>query len=144
MNTLAKWLPPSLTNGTEGNDLSGFISSRPFFWVNRLLMIRSKSLVVLTGKNRLLGTLIPIAPLKPSIAAPEAVSNWITLAPLSVVLLFTIISMCKLSSSITRSIALKLIHKLFVLKILLVLIKCRKKQFWYSLKLGLKSLTWIC
>ncbi|RNA31956.1 hypothetical protein BpHYR1_011136 [Brachionus plicatilis] len=36
-----------------------------------------------------------------------------TLTPLSVVLLLTIISMCKVSSSITLSIAFKLIHKLF-------------------------------
>lgn len=77
---------PSLTNGTDGKLLNGFIPKWPFFWVNKLLMINKRSLVVLTGKKRLLGTLIPIAPLKLLIAAPEAVSSWITLIPLSVTL----------------------------------------------------------
>ena len=54
--------------------------------MNKLLIISSKSLVVLTGKNLLLGTFIPKAPLKLLIAAPDAVSNWITFTPLSSVL----------------------------------------------------------
>jgi len=84
-STLAK-PPPNFTNGTDGNDRKGFISSRPFFCVNKLLMIRTKSLVVFTGKNLLLGTFIPRAPLKFLIAAPDAVSNCITFTPLSSVL----------------------------------------------------------
>jgi hypothetical protein len=72
--TLVKPLP-SLTNGTDGNDLSGFISNKPFFCVYKLLIISIKSLVVLTGKKRLLGTLIPSAPLNDLIAAPDAVSS---------------------------------------------------------------------
>ena len=55
----------------------------PFFCVNKLLIIKIRSLVVLTGKNRLLGTLIPTAPLKLLMAAPDAVSNCITFKPLS-------------------------------------------------------------
>jgi len=66
---------PSLTNGTEGKLLKGFIPKYPFFWVNKLLIINNKSLVVFTGKKRFLGTFIPIAPLKLFIAAPEAVSS---------------------------------------------------------------------
>jgi hypothetical protein len=82
VHTFVKPLP-NLMSGTDGNDLNGFISSRPFFCVNKLLIIRTKSLVVFTGKNLLLGTFIPRAPLKFLIAAPEAVSSCITFIPLS-------------------------------------------------------------
>jgi hypothetical protein len=73
-NTFAK-CPPSLTSGTDGNDRFGFISNKPFLNVNKLLITSNKSAVVLTGKKRLRGTLIPIAPSKLLIPAPDAVSN---------------------------------------------------------------------
>ena len=80
--TLVKPLP-NLIRGTDGNDLAVFISSRPFFCVNKLLMMSTKSLVVFTGKKRLRGTFMPRAPLKFLIAAPDAVSSWITFMPVS-------------------------------------------------------------
>ena len=50
---------PSLTRGTLGKDLLGFITSDPARRLYKLLITISKSDVVLTGKNRLRGTLIP-------------------------------------------------------------------------------------
>jgi len=66
---------PNFTIGTEGNERRGFIMTIPFRTVNKLLIMSKRSLVVLTGKNRLLGTFIPNALLKLFIAAPHAVSN---------------------------------------------------------------------
>ena len=51
---------PSLLRGTEGKDLFGFISKKPALKLYKLLMMISRSEVVFTGKNRLLGTLIPV------------------------------------------------------------------------------------
>ena len=51
---------PSLTSGTDGNDLFGFISREPPRRLYRLLMIINRSDVVFTGKNLRLGTLTPV------------------------------------------------------------------------------------
>lgn len=48
--------------------------------------------MILTGKKRDRGTLTPWAPLKCLIAAPMAVSSWMTGSPLSATLLLTIMS----------------------------------------------------
>ena len=50
---------PSLTSGTDGNDRSVFMSMIPPFRLVRLLIMIRRSDVVLTGRNRFLGTLIP-------------------------------------------------------------------------------------
>ena len=50
---------PSLTSGTEGKFLRGFISREPALRLYRLLMTTSRSDVVFTGRNRRRGTLIP-------------------------------------------------------------------------------------
>lgn len=91
-------LLPSLTNGTAGNERFSFIVKLPRWSVYKFDITSKRSDVVLTGKNRRRGTLIPInryrfiiiqnriipcAPSKFFIAAPLAVSNWITLIPLS-------------------------------------------------------------
>lgn len=46
--------------GTDGNCLSGLISSRPCFMSYRFDITSSRSEQVLTGRKRLRGTLIPI------------------------------------------------------------------------------------
>ena len=51
---------PSLTNGAVGNVRLELITILPFFNSYILLIMRSKSEVFFTGKNRLLRTLIPI------------------------------------------------------------------------------------
>lgn len=50
---------PSLTRGTDGKHLLGFISSAPVFKLYKLLITTSRSDDVFTGKNLLLGTLTP-------------------------------------------------------------------------------------
>ena len=50
---------PSLLRGTDGKDRFGFIIKKPACRLYKLLMMISKSDVVFTGKNLLLGTLIP-------------------------------------------------------------------------------------
>lgn len=57
-STLTK-LVPSLTNGTLGNERLGFITKFPRLRVNKLDITSNRSDVVLTGRNRRRGTLIP-------------------------------------------------------------------------------------
>ena len=52
-------LVPSLTNGTEGNERLEFITKFPRFSVNKFDMTSKRSDVVLTGRKRRRGTLIP-------------------------------------------------------------------------------------
>ncbi len=56
--TLLK-LVPSLTSGTEGNERWAFITKFPRLSVNKFDITSNKSDVVLTGKKRRRGTLIP-------------------------------------------------------------------------------------
>lgn len=95
---------PSLTKGTVGKERFGFITRLPRWSVNKFDMTRSKSDVVLTGRKRRRGTLIPgerkklmisdfhfstdepWAPSKLWIAAPLAVSSWMMFVPRSKVL----------------------------------------------------------
>ena len=51
---------PSFTSGTDGKDLSGFMTRLPDDKPYRLLMMMSRSDVVFTGKKRCRGTLIPV------------------------------------------------------------------------------------
>lgn len=78
--TLVKELP-SLTCGVVGNSLRGLIVSDPASRLYRLDMTSSRSEVVLTGKKRLRGTLMPSALSKHLMAAPTAVSSWMTFRP---------------------------------------------------------------
>ena len=147
-------LVASLTSGTEGNERCWFITKIPRLIVNKFDITSNKSDVVLTGRKRRRGTFmpgkkellefhfsldsnLPWAPSKLLIAAPLAVSNWITLKPLSkdwrnqrnthkdrlkvklLTLRLTMISMWRDRSSTTRFIAGRLIHKLLVLKMLM-------------------------
>ena len=50
---------PSFTSGTLGNERLALISNDPAFRVYKSLIIINKSDVVFTGRNLLLGTLIP-------------------------------------------------------------------------------------
>ena len=50
---------PNLTKGTLGNERLGDISNAPVFIEYKLLITINKSDVVLTGRKRLRGTLIP-------------------------------------------------------------------------------------
>lgn len=70
----------------------------------------SKSEQDLTGRNRDRGTLMPLAALKCLIAAPTAVSSWMTARPSSVTLLLTMISIESSRASTTRLTALMLTH----------------------------------
>uniref|UniRef100_A0A182KHV3 Uncharacterized protein n=1 Tax=Anopheles christyi TaxID=43041 RepID=A0A182KHV3_9DIPT len=94
----------------------GDITSEPYFRLYRLDMTSSRSDVFFTGKNRDRGTLIPIPPSKHFMAAPTAVSSWITRMPLSSVLLFTMISMFIVFAFSTRSIDSSRAQMLLVLK----------------------------
>lgn len=105
--TLLKWLSPNFTNGVVGNIRCGDIISEPPFRLYRFDITSNKSDVFLTGKNRERGTLIPMQPSKHFIAAPTAVSSWITRSPVSNVLWFTIVSMFNVLWLSTRSIAAK-------------------------------------
>lgn len=105
--TLAKWFSPNFTKGVVGNIRCGDITKLPFFRLYKLDMTKSKSDVFFTGKKRERGTLIPRAPLKHFIAAPTAVSNWMTRKPESKVLLLMIISKLRVRSRKTRSMAVK-------------------------------------
>ncbi len=58
--------------------------SPPSAIINKFDITTRRSDVFFTGRNRLRGTLIPMAPLKFLMAAPAAVSNCITLVPLDV------------------------------------------------------------
>ena len=100
--TFVKSGSPSLTRGMEGKVRSGFMISVPFWRVKRLDMTTRRSEVFFTGRKRLRGTLTPVeieinnlsffplslslcllptAPWKFLMAAPAAVSNWITFVP---------------------------------------------------------------
>jgi hypothetical protein len=81
------------------------MTNDPFFKLYRLLITSRRSDVFFTGKNRLRGTLIPMPPSNDFIAAPTAVSSWITFKPLFSVLLLMIISKLREPSSRTLSIA---------------------------------------
>jgi len=48
-----------LLSGTEGKDRLGFMMREPALRLYRLLITTRRSEVVFTGKNLLLGTLIP-------------------------------------------------------------------------------------
>lgn len=80
MCTLVKELP-SLTSGTEGNSRFSLIVRDPALRLYRLDITSRRSDVVLTGKKRLRGTFIPKEFSKLLIAAPTAVSSWITFRP---------------------------------------------------------------
>lgn len=81
---------------------------------------QQRSEVFFTGKNRLLGTFIPTACSNVFIAAPTAVSSWITLRPFSNDLLFTMISRLSCFASSTLLIASSFTQRLLVLKYLKV------------------------
>lgn len=72
---------PSLTCGVVGNSLLGLMVSEPASRLYRLDMTRRRSDVVLTGRKRLRGTFIPRALSKHLMAAPTAVSSWMTFCP---------------------------------------------------------------
>jgi len=138
-------------SGVDGKLLKGLIERLPFFKLYRLLITKSKSEVFLTGKKRLRGTFkpvkrqrslmllhyiiilsfnkIPIEPSKHFIAAPTAVSSWMTFTPLSKVFGLTITSISSVPFSIIRLIEGSLTHKLFVLKNLNVLIDLKSSTF---------------
>lgn len=80
MGTLVKELP-SLTCGVVGNSLFLLMVRDPASRLYRLDMTSSRSEVVLTGRKRLRGTLMPRALSKLLMAAPTAVSSWITFRP---------------------------------------------------------------
>jgi len=52
-------IAPSLTSGTVGNERCLFITKLPRLSVNKLDITSNRSAVVLTGKKRRRGTLIP-------------------------------------------------------------------------------------
>ena len=102
--TLVKW-SPSLITGVVGKARWGLINRKAFFNTYKLLITKNRSCVFFTGKNLLLGTFIPKAPLKHFMAAPAAVSNWITFTLSSVVFGLTITSKSRQSSSRVRLMA---------------------------------------
>lgn len=79
-HTFVKELP-SLMCGVVGNSLFSLIVSEPASRLYRLDITSSRSEDVFTGRKRLRGTFTPMAFLKLLIAAPTAVSNWITFRP---------------------------------------------------------------
>ena len=100
--TFLKLSSPSLIRGVVWNILSGDIVREPLVRVYKLLMIRKRSEVFFTGKNLDLGTFIPRTFSKHFIAAPTAVSSWMTLTPPSRVLGLTITSRSRVLSSTKR------------------------------------------
>lgn len=78
--TLVKELP-SLMCGVVGNSLFWLMVSEPASRLYRLDITSSRSEVVFTGRKRLRGTFTPMALLKLLMAAPTAVSSWITFKP---------------------------------------------------------------
>ena len=126
---MAKWLSPNLMSGVDGKPLRALMDRLPFFKLYKLLMTSSKSDVFLTGKKRLRGTLRPMDPSKHFMAAPTAVSNWMTLSPLSKVFGLTITSMSRVSFSMIRLMDGSLTHRLLVLKNLNVLIDLKSSTF---------------
>lgn len=78
--TLVKELP-SLTCGVEGNSLFLLMVSEPASRLYRFDITSSKSDDVFTGRKRLRGTFTPRALLKLLMAAPTAVSSWMTFRP---------------------------------------------------------------
>lgn len=105
--TLLKWLSPNFTNGVVGNIRCGDITNEPPFKLYKFDMTNSKSDDFLTGKNLDRGTLMPMQPSKHFMAAPTAVSSWITRKPVSIVLWLTIVSMFSVLCVSTRSIAVE-------------------------------------
>lgn len=78
--TLVKELP-SLTCGVVGNSLFLLMVSDPASRLYRLDITSSRSDDVFTGRKRLRGTFTPMAFLKLLMAAPTAVSSWMTFRP---------------------------------------------------------------
>lgn len=78
--TLVKELP-SLTWGVVGNSRLLLMVRDPASRLYRLDITSRRSDVVLTGRKRLRGTLMPKALSKHLIAAPTAVSSWMTFRP---------------------------------------------------------------
>lgn len=72
---------PSLTRGTVGNSRFSLIVRDPALRLYKLDITSKRSEVVFTGRKRLRGTFIPREFSKLLIAAPTAVSNWITFKP---------------------------------------------------------------
>lgn len=72
---------PSLTCGVVGNSLFLLMVSEPASRLYRLDITSNKSDVVFTGRKRLRGTFTPRALLKLLMAAPTAVSSWMTFSP---------------------------------------------------------------
>lgn len=72
---------PSLTRGTVGNSRFSLMVKEPALRLYRLDITSRRSEVVLTGRKRLRGTFIPREFSKLLIAAPTAVSSWITFNP---------------------------------------------------------------
>ena len=105
--TFLKCWSPSFTKGVDWNILSGDMAKEPCLKEYKLLMMRRRSELFLTGKNLDLGTLIPRQLSKHFMAAPTAVSSWSTLTPPSRDFGFTITSMSKVCSSSTRFTATK-------------------------------------
>ena len=106
-------------------NLAGFMTRVPCCKLKRSDLTSSKSEQVFTGKNLDLGTTTPWALLKYLIAAPTAVSNCMTLIselPMVIDFWFGMISICRELDSTNLLMALKSIHKLFVLKFLNFLI----------------------
>ena len=115
---------PNLINGF-GPKRDGSNFKEPCSRRNRSDLTSNKSEQVLTGKNLDLGTTTPWAPSKCLIAAPQAVSNCktlITWPSLVIVFWFGMIYISKLLDSINLFTAFRLIHKLFVLKLVNFLI----------------------
>ena len=75
---------------------------------------------------------VPMDPSKHFMAAPTAVSNWITLAPLSSVLGLTITSKSRFSFSIIRLMDESFTHRLFVLKNLNVFTDLKSSTFSFG------------
>lgn len=70
-----------MTCGVVGNSLLLLMVSEPASRLYRLDITSSRSEDVFTGKKRLRGTFMPMALLKLLIAAPTAVSSWMTFKP---------------------------------------------------------------
>lgn len=72
---------PSLTRGTVGNSRFSLMVKDPALRLYKFDITSRRSDVVLTGRKRLRGTFIPREFSKLLIAAPTAVSSWITFKP---------------------------------------------------------------
>ena len=97
--TFLKW-SPSLITGIASNTLFSLMNNWPCWSESISLLIKRRSEQLLTGKNRLRGTLMPCAFLRYLIAVPAAV--WMAAWPSSVVLGLTVISSSRLKVSMIR------------------------------------------